>query len=346
MLIWGGVEWLVSGAIPARASEARERIRNAILGLLLILASFLIIQIINPELTTISGTPLSDSCDDPANAAKCASVVIPVADDTTPFLVPPGDPREGIFLCKREQCACEGDPCKEGNDPGSHDYWYIDPFDLGLATGPGVGEPGLLTLNNWNDKVESIAISGDYGVMLADGTDYSQTVVCFDTGDTSKGGRLDDFMKKSDGTVWGFKGAQSLKILHGGQCKSPGITLFNETNFWDDNIVFLFRNIEQGKWRENNIRYEIPIDYTPGNLIIPVPITRSIYVSPNTIKSAVLRQGVIGSPVVCFQDSVDDLSEYDWDPLNPPDDITDDIGSVGAIDDPVDCPPELDGVVH
>lgn len=58
MLVWGGVEWLVSGAIPARASEARDRVRNAILGLLLVLASFLIIQIINPELTILSiGNP-------------------------------------------------------------------------------------------------------------------------------------------------------------------------------------------------------------------------------------------------------------------------------------------------
>lgn len=56
MLVWGGIQWLTSGAIPSQAGEARDRIKNAILGLLLVLASFLIIQIINPGLTIISVT--------------------------------------------------------------------------------------------------------------------------------------------------------------------------------------------------------------------------------------------------------------------------------------------------
>lgn len=56
MLVWGGIQWLTSGAIPSQAGEARDKIKNAILGLLLVLASFLIIQIINPGLTIISVT--------------------------------------------------------------------------------------------------------------------------------------------------------------------------------------------------------------------------------------------------------------------------------------------------
>jgi len=56
MLVWGGVQWLTSGAIPSQAGEARDRIKGAILGLLLVLASFLIIQIINPGLTILSVT--------------------------------------------------------------------------------------------------------------------------------------------------------------------------------------------------------------------------------------------------------------------------------------------------
>ena len=61
MLVWGGVQWITSGAIPSQAGEARDKIKNAILGLLLILASFLIIQIINPGLTILQvpGFPLA-----------------------------------------------------------------------------------------------------------------------------------------------------------------------------------------------------------------------------------------------------------------------------------------------
>ena len=54
MIVWGGIQWLTSGAIPSQASEARDKLRAAILGLLLILASFLIIQVINPQLTLLN----------------------------------------------------------------------------------------------------------------------------------------------------------------------------------------------------------------------------------------------------------------------------------------------------
>ena len=56
MLVWGGVQWLVSGAAPSMAGEARDKIRNAIIGLLLVVSSFLIVQVINPELTVLSGS--------------------------------------------------------------------------------------------------------------------------------------------------------------------------------------------------------------------------------------------------------------------------------------------------
>lgn len=70
MLVWGGVQWLVSGAVPAQAGEARDRIKNAILGLLLILASFLVVQVINPELTLVGGFSIPNAdCkrEDPTN---------------------------------------------------------------------------------------------------------------------------------------------------------------------------------------------------------------------------------------------------------------------------------------
>src|SRR3989344_9653123 len=41
MLVWGGVQWLVSGAIPSQLGEGKDKLRGAKLGLLLVLASFL-----------------------------------------------------------------------------------------------------------------------------------------------------------------------------------------------------------------------------------------------------------------------------------------------------------------
>lgn len=53
MIIWGGVQWMTSQGNPTATGDARDKIKMALLGLLLVLASFLILQIINPELTLL-----------------------------------------------------------------------------------------------------------------------------------------------------------------------------------------------------------------------------------------------------------------------------------------------------
>ncbi len=53
MLVWGGVEWLTSAGNPTKIGDAKDKITSALLGLLIILGSWLILQVINPELTTL-----------------------------------------------------------------------------------------------------------------------------------------------------------------------------------------------------------------------------------------------------------------------------------------------------
>lgn len=53
MITWGGVQWMASQGNPTAIGDARDKIKMALLGLLLVLASFLILQIINPELTLL-----------------------------------------------------------------------------------------------------------------------------------------------------------------------------------------------------------------------------------------------------------------------------------------------------
>ena len=59
MLIWGGVEWLTSAGNPTKIGDAKDKITSALLGLLIILGSWLILQVINPELTTLQLPQLS-----------------------------------------------------------------------------------------------------------------------------------------------------------------------------------------------------------------------------------------------------------------------------------------------
>lgn len=53
MLVWGGFQWMTSVGNPTKISEAKDRLISAVLGLVLILASWLILNTINPELTLL-----------------------------------------------------------------------------------------------------------------------------------------------------------------------------------------------------------------------------------------------------------------------------------------------------
>ncbi len=60
MVIWGGVEYITTDAIGGK-EEGKQKIQNAILGLLLALGSYLILQTINPALlnTNLNITPVT-----------------------------------------------------------------------------------------------------------------------------------------------------------------------------------------------------------------------------------------------------------------------------------------------
>lgn len=49
MIVWGGVEYMSTDAIYGK-SAGRERIKNALWGLLLVLGAYIILQTINPDL--------------------------------------------------------------------------------------------------------------------------------------------------------------------------------------------------------------------------------------------------------------------------------------------------------
>jgi len=53
MLVMGGVKYLTSAGNPSAIGDAKDQIKSALLGLLIILMSWLILQVINPDLTVL-----------------------------------------------------------------------------------------------------------------------------------------------------------------------------------------------------------------------------------------------------------------------------------------------------
>ena len=54
MIVVGGVKLMVSGGNPSKISDAKDQITSAIIGLLLLLGSWLILNTINPQLTVLT----------------------------------------------------------------------------------------------------------------------------------------------------------------------------------------------------------------------------------------------------------------------------------------------------
>lgn len=52
-LIRGGVMWMTSAGNPSQTTDAKDMITSAITGLLLLLASYIILQLLNPDLLII-----------------------------------------------------------------------------------------------------------------------------------------------------------------------------------------------------------------------------------------------------------------------------------------------------
>lgn len=58
MLVTGGVKYLTSAGNPSAIGDAKDQIKSALLGLLIILMSWLILQVINPDLTVLGPVEL------------------------------------------------------------------------------------------------------------------------------------------------------------------------------------------------------------------------------------------------------------------------------------------------
>ncbi|MDP2637218.1 MAG: hypothetical protein Q8P03_01245 [bacterium] len=84
VIIRGGIQWLASSGNTQLISDAKDRIRNALMGLLLVLSSFLILQFINPDLAGSNFITL------PRFEAK--------KDAAPPPPPPKGDPQALLFV--------------------------------------------------------------------------------------------------------------------------------------------------------------------------------------------------------------------------------------------------------
>lgn len=109
VIVFAGVQYLTSAGDPGKTKGAKDKITSAVGGLLLLLSTVLILNVINPELTILTSpsfTPDSqtldaiDFGDEPNISAPCENVTIRSSSDPAdPFSVvlEPGDKQENFL---------------------------------------------------------------------------------------------------------------------------------------------------------------------------------------------------------------------------------------------------------
>jgi len=54
MFVWGGFQWTYSQGDASKIGEAKDKLTSAVIGVLIVLSAYLILQVINPDLITLS----------------------------------------------------------------------------------------------------------------------------------------------------------------------------------------------------------------------------------------------------------------------------------------------------
>lgn len=86
MLIWGGLEYVLSSVSEAAKKDAKDRITNSILGLIIALSGYLILNTINPNLTSLTLPPVQNPSKGATTASNGIDDAIKGAND---FINPP-----------------------------------------------------------------------------------------------------------------------------------------------------------------------------------------------------------------------------------------------------------------
>lgn len=107
MIVWAGVKWLTAAGSPDRISDARKKIADAAVGLILVLSSYLILQTINPALVRLQVPPLRQVRQTLLGKSDCVNRQEFSCGETFQCTPPSNDPQ-----------ALANPPCPGGIKPG------------------------------------------------------------------------------------------------------------------------------------------------------------------------------------------------------------------------------------
>jgi len=193
MIVWGGVQYLTSAGDPGRMGDAQDRLYNAVLGLIIILTSYLIMKVVNPELLLLNLPPLPESTTIITKPPLTQGIrLYDSAGDQTYTELQSGVTNLGANLNDKVS-AVEVAPgyaavlYNDTNSGGAYRVIFSNGGDLVLTddhVAPGQDLGNTLINNNWNDRASSVRVIPNFNsVTLFLDTNYGGSSLMLSVGD-------------------------------------------------------------------------------------------------------------------------------------------------------------------
>ena len=184
MIVLGGVKYLTSAGLPAETKDAKNQIFAAILGLIILFSSWLVLNSINPEITTIREPSMSpvpvitppDAPSGPTDPSPAAFFYIPLGEIIDDVIEQEQDslPKMRDFADSAMEChhsQCDGGECEywvsvpcpeeegEEGEEGDDDSTDDGTEDTGDDSGGGFDWGDFF----WMLKIPTVQAEGDCG---------------------------------------------------------------------------------------------------------------------------------------------------------------------------------------
>jgi hypothetical protein len=273
-LIYGGVRWLTSAGNPASMSDAKDQIFAGILGLIILLASWLFLNTLNPQLVVLKNPEIA--------AIPSPSPLPPLHEGDVCFY----DKQYNVSDKKVVACYSRGDQ----ENGGSSNF-------------EGMGIVQSIEIKR-----------GEDAVAVFEGPNYSGRRVCFKGGVTTDGCGPDDLTKCSFGigvsdlVIFNdlTDDIRSINVFPSEKCALPGITLpQGPKNDFSASVI---------AYRDKNFKGPAVLTFygteDQDSSTTGIGFVRSIEIKNSSSAVRLFDKENFDGKTICFRDSVQDLSSY------------------------------------
>jgi len=284
MFIWAGAEWMVSGAKPALLEDAKDRMKQAALGILILAGSYIFLQTINPDFTRLGvGFDAVTKTEIEKQRDKLKNVYVP----TFNLLRDTASVSNGVVLYGKVDFS--GDKTSEITS----DVLNFDIHDSLYRNIAIYKAPKYLTsaIEQFDDKAQSMKVADGWGAILFNMWRFNTSESPFNF---NRGDNWECWFSNSSDVSFGFFNEKTSSLM-----PFKMATDFTELN--EGEVILYDRNksggfINSGNWTKS-------ITGIPTNGYVDMPLDNAFDNSASSIR-------IIVNYIVLLYDDKDKITDH------------------------------------